>query len=39
VGPRAGMDTMLKRKKSLPCWESNTDCPACSCHCTDWAIL
>jgi hypothetical protein len=30
VGPRAGLDTMEKRKNPCPCQESNPGCPACS---------
>jgi len=32
VSPRASLDAVLKRKKSLacPCWDSNASHPACS---------
>jgi hypothetical protein len=30
VGPRAGLDTVSKRKIPSPHWESNPDHPACS---------
>jgi hypothetical protein len=41
VGPRAGLDTMSKRKIPSPCWESNPDDPiaqSVASHYTDWAI-
>jgi hypothetical protein len=29
VGPRAGLDMVMKRKILSPCWELNPSCPAC----------